>query len=214
MVLLAPFLHRAASVLPSGNDQGAQNCQWSYQGGPYHNVNDLPENICRNTPLQDTACPMMRCPSEGVIKNQLELAIDYLYSEAHEFLVITKEQYPEDRKDHWGIGSADSDIYRGGSLGLSVSGCLGSMALPIKFQKNFPGNYACASPGSPSIADCQRIQLAVGSEHSGDYQRVRCGGSVDFISNDVDANIRADMVTQASQVNAEFTAPMSTRPNP
>ncbi|MGI9457474.1 MAG: DUF1559 domain-containing protein [Aeoliella sp.] len=132
-------------------------------------------------------------------------------TEAQERVGPTREPDPGNLKDHWAIGSDDIDISRAGAHGLDVSECLGSLAVPINYQKDFPDNSACESPGSPSSSDCQRVQLAFGSEHSGGFQMVRCDGSVSFVQDDIDADVRVDLATRASQTRADSCVQLSTR---
>ena len=132
--------------------------------------------------------------------------------EAQELIGGTREPDQGNRKDHWAIGSDDIDISRDGAHGLDVSECLGSLAVPINYQNEFPNNTACTSPGSPSSTDCQRVQLAFGSVHPGGFQMVRCDGSVDFIQEDIDADVRTELGTRAGQTRADSCVPLSTRP--
>ena len=285
-----PYLEEGVSYEAATiGENAAGNYQWGNPGGPYTDVNALPEQIRRNTRLQEIVFPVMRCPSAALFEHQLDVAMDSFYvmrrvpasylgsatglvdngytakcptrlisvpsgqpgiedarfadldgviyswsrvksrqitdglsktmllgeavhdTDAQERLGPTREPDPGDHKDHWAIGSDDIDISRAGAHGLDVSECLGSLAVPINYQNNFPNNSACESPGSPSSADCQRVQLAFGSEHSGGFQMVRCDGSVDFIQEDIDANVRVDLATRASQTRADSCVQLSVR---
>lgn len=102
-----------------------------------------------------------------------------------------------DRKDHWALGSDDIDGIGGASAGFDPSEGHGSTAVPINYQNNFPGVIGCKGLVN---ADCQKMQLAFGSVHSGGAQFARCDGSVDVVSEDVDVNVWRDLGTRASQV--------------
>jgi prepilin-type N-terminal cleavage/methylation domain-containing protein len=97
------------------------------------------------------------------------------------------------KKDHWYFGSDDIDNWDGKDL----SECLGSTGVPINLQRNFLSVDVCATPSHP---DCQRIQLAFGSEHPGGMQGVRCDASVTFYNDDIDPIVYRDLATRASQV--------------
>nr|WP_197528955.1 DUF1559 domain-containing protein [Aeoliella mucimassa] len=277
-----PYLEEGVSYEAATiQEHSGLNYQWGNPGGAYTNIGDLPENIRRNTQLQETVYPVMRCPSAGLLEHQLDVAMDSFYvmrrvpasylgsatgivsngyksscpakvlstsngkiktentrfgdldgvlyswsrtkirqitdgtsntmligeavhdTEAQERVGGTREPDPGDHKDHWAIGSDDIDISRNGAHGLDVSECLGSLAVPINYQKQFPNNSACESPGSPGSSDCQRVQLAFGSEHPGGFQMVRCDGSVEFIDEDIDADARMALGTRASQTAAD-----------
>ena len=289
-----PYLEQGVSYNAATIEErvGGSNFQWGNPNGPYNDINALPEEIRRNTQLQETVFPVMRCPSAGLPDGQLDVAMDnfwvmsrvpasYLGSatglvdngytakcladaistatgkptpeqtrfgdldgvlfswsrinmrritdgtsntmligeavhdiEAQDRVGGQREPDPGNLKDHWAIGSDDIDISRAGAHGLDVSECLGSLAVPINYQNNFPNNSACESPGSPASADCQRVQLAFGSEHPGGFQMVRCDGSVEFIVEDIDENARVDLATRASDTKASSCVPLSTRPTP
>lgn len=100
------------------------------------------------------------------------------------------------RKDHWYIGSDDIDIREG----LDVSECLGSTGVPMNYQNQFLGRDVCANDGS---IDCQKVQLAFGSEHPGGMQLARCDGSVDFLAEEIDLIAWRDLATRASQMPAQ-----------
>ncbi len=130
-------------------------------------------------------------------------------TEAQDRIGGRRERDPGSHKDHWAIGSDDIDISRRGAHGLDVSECLGSLAVPINYQARFPNNSACESPGSPISLDCQRVQLAFGSTHPGGFQMVRCDGSVDFIEEQVDSAVQAELGTRASQTRDGSCVPLS-----
>jgi hypothetical protein len=132
--------------------------------------------------------------------------------QAQDRIGAQREADQGDHKDHWAIGSNDIDVSRNGGHGHDVSECLGSLAVPINYQKNFPNNSACESPGSPGSSDCQMVQLAFGSEHPGGFQMVRCDGSADFIADDIDAAVRTDLATRASQTPADACNQLGGRP--
>ena len=121
--------------------------------------------------------------------------------QAQDAIGALREPDQGDHKDHWAIGSNDLDVSRPGlTHGHDVSECLGSLAVPINYQNEFPDNSACSGPnGSPESEDCQKVQLAFGSTHPGGFQIVKCDGSVHFVDEDVDAVVRRDLATRASQ---------------
>ena len=143
----------------------------------------------------------MRQITDGTSKTMLigEALHDVAAQEAYGWRA---ERDEGDHKDHWYIGSNDLDISRRGAHGLDVSEAMGSLGVPINYQDDFPRNSACISPGSPRSEDCQKVQLAFGSAHVGGFQMVRSDGSVDFVQENVDANIRRDLATRASQTAA------------
>ena len=281
-----PFLEQGTAFEAATiGENAAGNYQWGNPGGPYDDVNDLPETIRRNTRLQEIVFPVMRCPSAGLEDYQLDVAMDNFYvmkrvpasylgsatglidngytakcptsliavpsgrkaieisrfgdldgvifawsrinmrqitdgtsktmlfgeavhdTEAQAGVGRLRESDQGTHKDHWAIGSDDIDISRGGAHGLDVSECLGSLAVPINYQNDFPNNSACQSPGSPSSIECQRVQLAFGSEHPGGFQMVRCDGSVDFIAEDIDEIVRVELATRASDTRATSCVP-------
>ncbi|WP_425398631.1 DUF1559 domain-containing protein [Aeoliella sp.] len=104
------------------------------------------------------------------------------------------------KKDHWYFGGDDIDNYAGQDL----SEAIGSTAVPINYQVTLRDQDPCSSPTHP---DCQKLQLAFGSEHPGGMQAVRCDGSVDFIQEDIDKITYRDMATRASQVPADTGGP-------
>jgi prepilin-type N-terminal cleavage/methylation domain-containing protein len=125
--------------------------------------------------------------------------------ETQDRIGANKEPDEGNRKDHWIIGSNDLDVSRPGNThGHDVSEALGSLAVPINYQKNFRNNSACESPGSPAHSDCQKVQLAFGSAHSGGFQMVRCDGSVDFVEEGIDDQARSDLATRASQIPSDI----------
>ena len=104
---------------------------------------------------------------------------------------VSAENSAGDHKDHWYFGSDDVDINN------DLSECVGSTGVPMNYQNQFKGQNPCSSPRSP---DCQRIQLAFSSAHPGGFQMVRCDGSVDFLSEDVDPIEWRDLATRDSQI--------------
>ncbi|MGI9457473.1 MAG: DUF1559 domain-containing protein [Aeoliella sp.] len=132
-------------------------------------------------------------------------------TDAQERIGARREADQGDHKDHWAIGSNDIDISRNGAHGHDVSEAMGSLAVPINYQNNFPDNSACESPGSPPSADCQRVQLAFGSEHPAGFQMVKCDGSVSYIEEGIDSVVRRDLATRASQTASDACNPLSTR---
>jgi prepilin-type processing-associated H-X9-DG protein len=110
------------------------------------------------------------------------------------------------RKDHWWGGSDDIDTTFGGGdqpAGEStasvrdLSEFLGSTAVPINFQKTPAENQAvCRSSGSK---DCQKLQLAFGSEHPGVMQMVFCDGHVESIGEDVEPGVWSNYGTRSGQ---------------
>ena len=124
-------------------------------------------------------------------------------SQAQDRIGAEREPDPGDHKDHWAIGSNDIDVSRNGGHGHDVSECMGSLGVPINLQDQFPDNSACESPGSPESRDCQRVQLAFGSTHPGGIQMVRCDGSVDFVQEDIETDVRKGLATRAGQTEAD-----------
>jgi len=101
------------------------------------------------------------------------------------------------KKDHWTLGSDDIDGLGGPSAGLDPSEGLGSTAVPINYQNRFLGVVGC---GGLSGEDCQKLQLAYGSMHPGIADVLRCDGSVESMSEDVDEIVWRDLGTRASQL--------------
>ena len=122
--------------------------------------------------------------------------------------VEQKGQQREDpqgsKKDHWYFGSDDIDNHGG----QDMSEALGSTGVPMNHQNNFIGVDVCESAAHP---DCQRAQLAFGSEHPGGMQGVRCDGSVDFFQEDIDPIVYRDLATRASQLPASTGGPRGPR---
>jgi len=102
-------------------------------------------------------------------------------------------------KDHWALGSDDLDGTGGANAARDPSEALGSTAVPINYQNQFPMGEGCAAPGI-SGADCQLIQLAFGSAHPGGAQVLRCDGSAELVNDGIDAIVWRDMATRDSQV--------------
>jgi prepilin-type N-terminal cleavage/methylation domain-containing protein/prepilin-type processing-associated H-X9-DG protein len=102
-------------------------------------------------------------------------------------------------KDHWALGSDDLDGTGGANAARDPSEALGSTAVPINYQNQFPIGEGCAAPGI-SGADCQMIQLAFGSAHPGGAQVLRCDGSAELVNDGIDAILWRDMATRDSQV--------------
>lgn len=109
--------------------------------------------------------------------------------------VLRPENRLGSRKDHWYFGSDDIDT----DDGYDLSEALGSTAVPINYQNNFLDTDPCSTPSHP---DCQRVQLAFGSEHKGGVQGVLCDGSVNFWNEDIDLVVWSDLGTRASQTEA------------
>ena len=54
----------------------------------------------------------------------------------------------------------------------------------------------CANPDSN---DCQKLQLGLGSRHSGGTEGVFCDGHVQFFEQEIDAKVWSDYGSRASQ---------------
>ena len=101
------------------------------------------------------------------------------------------------RKDHWPLGSDDIDGQGGPSAGLDPSEGMGSTAVPINYQSQFKGNEGCAGL---QLVDCQKLQLAFGSAHSGGANTLHCDGSVETVSEGIDPVVWSDLGTRAGQI--------------
>lgn len=117
-------------------------------------------------------------------------------SNSVEKLGTRAEPLAGDRKDHWALGSDDIDGIGGPAAGFDPSEGHGSTAVPMNFQNQFPAVEGCVGLAA---ADCQKLQLAFGSAHSGGAQFTRCDASVDFISDSVDPIVWRDLGTRAGQ---------------
>jgi prepilin-type N-terminal cleavage/methylation domain-containing protein len=102
-------------------------------------------------------------------------------------------------KDHWALGSDDQDGYGPASNARDPSEALGSAAVPMNYQNQFPIGEGCAAPGI-SGADCQMIQLAFGSAHAGGAQVLRCDGSSELVNEGIDPIVWRDMATRDGQL--------------
>ena len=114
-----------------------------------------------------------------------------------ELLGTKAEPLQGDRKDHWALGSDDIDGIGGPVAGFDPSEGHGSTAVPMNFQKQFPQVVGCTGL---TPVDCQKLQLAFGSAHSGGAQFARCDGSVDLISESIDPLVWRDLATRAGQL--------------
>ena len=101
-------------------------------------------------------------------------------------------------KDHWALGADDIDGTGGPPQAGDLSEALGSTAVPINYQNQFPIGEGCPVPGITAV-DCQMIQLAFGSAHAGGTQVLRCDGSAELINEGIDAIVWRDMATRDSQ---------------
>jgi len=107
-----------------------------------------------------------------------------------------KEENPlGNRQDHWYFGSDDIDTGDENG-GYDFSEALGSTGVPINFQ-NRGGRPPCSAAASK---ECQALQLSFGSSHPGGTNVLRCDGSIEFISEDIDENAWRDFGTRDSQV--------------
>lgn len=102
-------------------------------------------------------------------------------------------------KDHWALGSDDLDGYGGPENARDPSEGLGSAAVPLNYQNQFPIGEGCSAPGITG-ADCQMIQLAFGSAHAGGAQVLRCDGSAELINEGIDSLVWRDMATRDGQI--------------
>jgi prepilin-type N-terminal cleavage/methylation domain-containing protein len=101
-------------------------------------------------------------------------------------------------KDHWALGADDIDGTGGPPNAGDPSEALGSTAVPINYQNQFPMGEGCPVPGITAV-DCQMIQLAFSSAHAGGTQVLRCDGSAELINEGIDAIVWRDMATRDSQ---------------
>jgi len=99
-------------------------------------------------------------------------------------------------KDHWPLGSDDLDGTGGASAARDPSEGHGSTFVPVNYQNRFPTGQGCAGL---SGADCQKVQLAFGSAHPSSTQVLRCDGSVDSVSDDMDEAVWSELGTRDSQ---------------
>jgi prepilin-type N-terminal cleavage/methylation domain-containing protein/prepilin-type processing-associated H-X9-DG protein len=145
---------------------------------------------------------------DGVLSGQSEVGIKDILDgtsntmlvgeAAHDFAEVerlggTRENRIGNRKDHWYFGSDDIDT----NESFDLSEAMGSTAVPMNFQNQNPGSVVCASPNS---AECQKVQLAFGSVHPGGMNMVRCDGSVEFLSEDIDAVAWRDLAVRDSRL--------------
>lgn len=106
----------------------------------------------------------------------------------------TAENPAGNRQDHWYFGSDDIDT----NPGWDPSEGLGSTSIPMNLQK--PGVDQCATPTS---AECQELQLCFGSTHPGGMNAVKCDGSVEFITDGIDAVAWSALGTRDSQIQVK-----------
>jgi len=108
-----------------------------------------------------------------------------------------KENRLGSKKDHWYIGSNDIENWDGTDL----SEALGSFGVPLNMQTRFNNQNPCAnmSTRSPSMADCQALQLSFSSAHPGGINICLCDGSVKYLEDDTDEEILTAYGTRASQ---------------
>ena len=100
------------------------------------------------------------------------------------------------RADHWFGGSDDVDT----TPFVDLSEFLGSTAIPMNIQKDSADNQQfCLAPES---AECQAIQLAFGSNHTGVTNMLFVDGHIESISEDVDPLVWSNYGTRASQTVA------------
>ena len=67
---------------------------------------------------------------------------------------------------------------------------MGSTAVPMNYQDEFKHLPKCGDAGT---VDCHKIQPALGNEHPGGMQLVRCDGSVAFLTDGVDEDAWRDL---------------------
>ncbi len=118
-------------------------------------------------------------------------------SESVEKLASKAESQLGDRKDHWALGGDDIDGIGGPDKGFDPSEAMGSTAVPINLQNQYPGIEGCTGL---TIPDCQKLQLAFGSAHPGSVNTLRCDGSVETVSEAIDALVWRDLGTRAGQL--------------
>jgi len=100
------------------------------------------------------------------------------------------------RQDHWYFGSDDIDTGDKNG-GYDFSEALGSTGVPINYQSRGNARTLCALPTSK---DCQALQLSFGSSHPGGTNILRCDGSIEYISEDIDEIAWRDLGTRESQI--------------
>lgn len=198
--------------------------QYDISGDNWHVMNRQPCSYIGNASglvINQSVKDADRIPMgtlDGVLFNHSEIAMkDILDGTSNTMLVgeakhdtatlariggVKKERRPGDRKDHWYFGSDDIDT---GSLGSKQGGydfseAMGSTAVPMNYQDGF--RQYTEGCGDAGVVECNKIQLAFGSEHSGGMQLVRCDGSVSYMSEDIDLFVWRDLATRDNQVPA------------
>lgn len=103
---------------------------------------------------------------------------------------------PSSRIDHWGMGSDDIDGTGPASAARDLSEGLGSTAVPINFQVPYLGLEKC---GDGDNVICQKAQLAFGSKHPSGANILKCDGSIEYMTDGIDALVWSDFGTRDSQ---------------
>jgi prepilin-type N-terminal cleavage/methylation domain-containing protein len=113
---------------------------------------------------------------------------------------VKKENVMGNRKDHWYFGSDDIDTgsHTPPTGGGDFSEALGSTGVPMNYQEQY--KQYTEGCGSMDREECQKVQLAFGSEHPGGMQLVRCDGSVEYLSESIEPVLWRDLATRDSQV--------------
>jgi hypothetical protein len=162
----------------------------------------------------DPATAVKMAGLDGVLFSQSKIAIKHILDGTSNTMILGEALHDSDSvdkkgatqesalgsiKDHWAMGSDDIDGTGPATAARDPSEALGSTAVPINFQNQFLGVEGCVLGGQPlNGADCQRLQLAYGSAHSGGAMIARCDTSVDFITDGVDVVVWRDMATRDS----------------
>jgi prepilin-type N-terminal cleavage/methylation domain-containing protein len=114
----------------------------------------------------------------------------------------TRRESPAgNKKDHWAMGSDDIDGTGPANAARDLSECLGSTAIPLNFQNSMLATMPCSSPPDGTNVDCQRLQLAYGSVHPGGALYLRCDGSADYVSEDIEPSSWSALATRDSQTS-------------
>lgn len=100
-------------------------------------------------------------------------------------------------KDHWPLGSDDLDGTGGPEMARDPSEGLGSTAVPINYQNGFLAFERCQGM---SGVDCQKMQLAFSSNHSGVVNILRADGSTATTEEGIDAIVWRDLGTRDGQL--------------
>jgi prepilin-type N-terminal cleavage/methylation domain-containing protein len=106
------------------------------------------------------------------------------------------EQTSGSYKDHWVVGSDDTDGW--GPAANDPSEACGSTGVAINYQNQFPIGQGCLTAGITGV-QCQGIQLAFSSAHPTGTHGLRCDGSVEMVTEAIDPTTWSDLGTRDSQ---------------